>query len=284
MPEDTQNGQIEETQEVEQTEEQLNGQDQPEALSTSEEPTEAQAVEPELPEDAKERTKREFEKLKQNNAELKRQLEERQKLPSVLDYFGGTVPPVSQEIRQQYIQPPQVNMPVYQQTYQQPVPQPTPQLVDEQGYVNADVLSKRLELSENALRRAEEAERRAVEAQQRIAKFEQDAETKALYQAYPELDPLNAEVFNPEAYELVKNELTSQIVSTGKRNAIQAADKMSKYFRKQEPRKVLEQRNAITSVPGKQPRQQVQTDLQELRKQSRNNPDAVAERLRRLGM
>ena len=58
---------------------------------------------------------------------------------------------------------------------------------------------------------------------------------------------------------------------------------MSKYFRKAEPSKVLEQRKAVTSVSGTNQRQPVQTDLEELRRQSRNNPDAVNERLRRLG-
>lgn len=279
MPEDTQKGQEEEV--LEETLEQPEGEEeQPEDVSASEEPTDDDVSEdtPELPEDVKERTKREFDKLKQHNAELKRQLEERSQLPPVTDFPSFDMPRVSQEVRDKY--QPQWQPPVFQP--QQPVQTPAPQLVDEQGYVNADVLTKRLEASENAIRRAEEAERRAIEAQQRIARFEQDAETKALYQEYPELDPMS-EVFNKDAYELVRNELTSQIVSSGKRNAIEAANKMSKYFRKAEPSKVLEQRKAVTSVSGTNQRQPVQTDLEELRRQSRNNPDAVNERLRRLG-
>lgn len=277
MPEEIKDGQAEEVQE-----EQTQSEEQLEELSTSQEPTEDQGADPQLPEDAKERTKQEFEKLKAHNAELKRQLEERQSLPSVLDYLGGDVPQVSPQVRQQYMQPPQVQMPQYNQIYQQPYNQQAPQLVDEQGLVNADVLQSQLNRAEEARIKAEEAERRAIEAQQRIARFEQDNETRALYQQFPELDPMN-ENFNREAYDLVKNELTSQIVSTGKRNAIEAANKMSKYFRKQQPTQVQEQRKQVTSVSGNMPRQP-QTDLDELRLQSRNNPNAVAERLKRLGM
>jgi hypothetical protein len=279
MPEEIQNGQEEEVlQEQPQTEEQV------EELSTSEDPTEEvqeETQEPELPEDTKERTRKEFEKLKANNAELKRQLEERQQMPSVLDYPGFEVPQVSPEVGNQYMQP--VAMPGY--NFQQPQEQkPEAQLVDEQGYVNAELLKQQLKQAEQASRRAEEAERRAMEAQSRIAKFEQTAEEKALYQEYPELDPLS-ESFNREAYDLVKNELTSQIINTGKRNAITAAQKMSKYFRSQQPtnQKVIEQRKQVATVSGNQPRQ-MGTDLEELKLRSRKDPNAVAERLRRLGM
>lgn len=281
MPEEIKDGQEVEVQE----EQPQSEEEQLEGVSTSEEPSteqpEQEAQEGELPEDVKERTRKEFEKLKANNAELKRQLEERQQIPSVLDYHGLNVPEVSQEVRQQYMpqQVPQFN-------YQQPQQniQPEPQLVDDQGYVNADVLQARLKKIEEAERRAQEAERRATEAQQRIAKFEQTSEEKVLYQEYPELDPMS-ESFNREAYDLVKNELTSQIINTGKRDAISAAQKMSKYFRSQQPanKQVIEQRKQATTVSGNQPRQ-VGTDLDELRMRSRKDPNAVAERLRRLGM
>lgn len=277
MPEEIQNGQEEQVQEeLAQTEEQV------EELSTSEEPTEeAQEVEPELPEDAKERTRKEFEKLKASNAELKRKLDEQQQLPSVLDYPGMEMPQISPQVRQQYMQPPTLQMPQFNQQTPQPI---APRLVDEQGYVNASVLEQQLKQAEQARIKAEEAERRAFEAQQRIARFEQDNETKALYQQFPELDP-HSESFNRDAYDLVKNELTSQIINTGKRDAIMAAEKMSRYFRTKAPanQKVLEQRKQVTTVSGTQPRIP-ETDLDELRLRSRNDSNAVAERLRRLGM
>lgn len=241
MPEETQ------TDINEVVEETPQGEEQPEALSTSEEPTEG-----ELPEDAKERTKQEFEKLKQHNKQLaeenKKLKGQSQPIPSVLDYLGQ-MPTVDPQLVQKYTQPIQP---------QQPQPQPQAELLDDQGYLNADVLQKRLAAVEAAQRKAEEAERRAIEAQQKIARFEQDAEQRKLYAEYPELDPLNADVFNQEAYDLVRNELTSQIVQTGSRDALQAAKKMSKYFRQpQQPQampQAVQQRNQVIQGSGGQPR------------------------------
>lgn len=268
MPEDLQ-GQTEEALEPTQ------GEEQPVDLSATEEPTEPieETQEAELPEDAKERTKREFEKLKAHNAELKRKLEARESIPSVLDYLEpGPVPQIPQ------VQVPQF-VPQYQPQYAPPAPQP--QLVDENGYVNADVLQQRLDAVEKATKKAEEAERRANAAQDRISRFEQDAETKQLYQAYPELDPLS-DVYNEKAYRLVKNELSAQIVSSGRRDAMKAAQDMSEYFRKTPPtnKKVLEQRKQVAQ-PGTTQRPP-STDFEDLKLRSRFDPEALAERLERI--
>lgn len=262
MPEDTQKGQ-EEVKET--TTPEPKGEETPEEVSPSEEPTE------ELPKEASERTKEQFEKLKQHNADLKKQLEERSKLPSVLD-LSPSMPVVTPQMREKYLPT--------------PAPQPEPQLVDEQGYVNADVLKRQLQAADYARQKAEEAERRAQEAQQRVARFEQDAETRELYKLYPELDPLN-EQFNQEAYDLVRNELTSQIVQSGKRDAVKAADRMSKYFRKpQADQKVIEQRKAVSPAPSgsKTQRPLSDSELDDLRLRSRHDPAAVAERLKRIGL
>lgn len=254
-----------------QEEPQAQGEEQPEEVSTSEEPTEApQEEEAQLPEDTKERTREQFEKLKAHNAELKRQLEQKQSIPSVLDYLTPQEVPVPQYVPQ--VQP---QYPVYQ-----PQVQPEPQLVDEQGYVNTDVLKRELEEAKKARLKAEEAERRALEAESRISRFEQDAETKRLYQEYPELDPLS-EVFNKDAYDLVRNELTSQIVNSGNRDALKAAERMSKYFRTQPPKnqQVLEQRKQVTSVQASSSRPMADDDYELLKKQSRNDPEAMLKRL-----
>lgn len=280
MPED-QNGQEEEVL-VEPTQ----GEEQPEGVSTSEEPAEALeqpkegSQEEELPEDAKERTRIQFEKLKEHNKQLaeenKRLKGSSQPVPSVLDYLTPVqvpqvpVAPIPQYVPQQYPQ------------YAPQVAPLEPQLVDENGFVNADVLQKRLSAAELAQKKAEEAERRAMEAESRISKFEQDNETKALYQAYPELDPLS-EVFDQDAYQMVRDRLTSQIVHTGKRNAMKAAEEMSKYFRKSQPanQRVLEQRRQA-ATPGTTQRPP-STDFEELKLRSRNDPNALYERLQRIG-
>lgn len=268
MPED-QNGQEEQILEGIQD---VQGEETPEELSTLEEPTDA-PVEGELPEDAKERTRREFEKLKEHNKQLaeenKKLKGQSQPFPSVLEsYLAGPVTPVA---------------PVYQQpVYQQPAPQPQPQaLIDDQGYVNADVLQRQLEIAELASRKAEEAQERARQAEERITRFEIDNETRKLYESYPELDPASPD-FNEEAYSLVKNELTGQIVNTGRRNALEAANKMSKYFRQQAPNPVLEQRKQAIQSVGVAQRPISTTDFEDLRRRSAHDPNALFERLQRL--
>ena len=242
------------------------GEEQPEVLSTSEEPSEE-----ELPEDTKDRTKEQFEKLKQHNAELKTQLEERKNLPSVVDFLSGTPPEVTPEAKEHYAPKPQ------------PAKVEEPQLVDQGGYVNADVLRQQLDQARIAREKAEGAERRAMDAEARISRFEQDAETKVLYKDYPELDPLS-EVFKQEAYDLVRNEITSQIVTSGKRDSLKAASKMSKYFRKEEKPasndKVIEQRTQA-STSGKTSKRESSDSLQDLK--TRNDQSAIAERLNRIG-
>lgn len=250
MPEELNQGQVEEVQE-----EQPQMEETQEELSNSEQPEQEVPIEGELPEDAKERTRKEFEKLKAHNAELKKQLDERQNLPSVLDFLSSPQQGVPNEVKQQYMQPVQLP-PVYPQMTP-PVPQEQ-KLVDEQGYVNTDVLQRELEEAKRARQEAEQARRRAEEAEQRISRFEINQETQVLYNSYPELDP-QSEHFNQDAYELVKNDLAAQLINTGKRDAMSSAQRMSKFFRTQpqqqaKTQKVLEQRKQVL-VSGTQPRQ-----------------------------
>lgn len=282
MPED-QNGQEElQTQGEEQ---------QPVDVSTTDVPTEVvqeETQEQELPDDVKERTREQFEKLKAHNkqlAEEKQKAEEElqrlkgssQPIPSVLDYLSPVVPQVPQYVPQTPQFVPQMQYPQYSPQ----VPQQEEQLFDDGGYINQDVLRKELAEAKKAREKAEEAERRARDAESRISKFEQDNETKALYQAYPELDPLSG-VFNQDAWDLVLNELTGQIVKTGKRDSMQAAQKMSKYFRKEAPTQAQEQRRQASS-PGTTQYRPPATDFEDLKRRSANDPNALYERLKRIG-
>jgi len=268
MPED-QNGQEEPIEHIEE----VQGEEQPGEVSTPEEPTEAPQGE-ELPEDVRDRTREQFEKLKQHNKELSEENKKlkgnSQPIPSVLDYLTPAQVP-------QYMPQPQQFVP--QMPYQPPQVSES-QLVDEQGYVNGDVLRRELDEAKKARQMAEQAERRAQDAENRISKFEQDAETKALYQSYPELDPLS-EVFNHEAYNLVRNELTSQIVTSGRRDSMKAAENMSKYFRTQAPTKAQEQRKQVATTGTAQ--YQPSTDFEDLKRRSKNDPNAMLERLERSG-
>lgn len=235
-----------------------------------------------LPDDASERTKREFEKLKKHNEELARQLAEREPQaprPNLTDPYIPTVSP-------QVPQMPQATQ-VAPNLTQARVDEIAKQLWDEEGTIDGEELQRRLALAQNAEARALEAERKANAALEKIARFEADGQKKALYQQYPELDP-SSDNFNEEAYDLVRKELVDQLWQSGTQDAVKAADKMSKYWKaKPQPQQTEAQqaRQAVTtkSVSGNTS-SGASRDYEELRKASLRSKEAMEERIRRAGI
>lgn len=232
-----------------------------------------------LPEDASDRTRREFEKLKKHNEELSRKLAEREAgtppKPSLLDQYvtQPTVPTVA---------PGAINL------SQNKVEEITKQLWDEEGTIDGQELNRRLALAEQAEARALQAERTAQSALERIARYEADGQKKVLYEKYPELDPDSSE-FKEEAYDLVRKEMVDQLWKTGTQDPLQAADNMSKYWKQskvsQQQEETLQARNAVNSRPvsGK-PSSRATGDYEDLRKRSIFSKEAMEERIRRAGI
>lgn len=260
-----------------------------EVLAT--EPTEAE-VQPEvdaqpeeqqegLPEDASERTKREFEKLKKRNEELSKKLEEKEGTPrpSLLDSYVPQIP-------QQAPQMPQAAQ-VAPNLTQAKVEEITKQLWDEAGTIDGQELERRLALAQQAEARALAAERKAQSALERVARFEADGVKKKLYESYPELDPDNKEGFNEEAYDLVRNELVNQLWQRGQQDPLAAAEKMSKYWKPKELKQTEAQkaRQAVTrkSVSGTAS-SVASAEYEDLRKASLRSKEAMEERIRRAGI
>lgn len=264
MSEETQNGQVEEVVTPEGEEQ------QPVEMPTTEEPSN------ELPEDASERTKQQFEKLKEHNKKLKKELEAAKggqpKPPSLLESYVLHQPTAP------------VSTPNLSQTQ---VAEITKQVVDAEGYLNQDELEARLRKADEAEQRARQAEQRANQALEKVARFEVDAQTRALYAKHPQLDP-SSQTFDPEFYELTKNELLSQLVNGGTQDALAAADKMSKYVKKQEvtpqQQQTLAQRQQATARTGSGTASSSKADLDDLRKRSMTSTEAMDERIRRAGI
>jgi hypothetical protein len=231
-------------------------------------PEELQSSQPaELPEDVKQRTKEQFDKLKENNQALKAELEQYKNAPSVLERF--TKQPEPEYIPQPQAQPNQFNY----------APQASSDLIGADGTIS-DIaeLNRRLNQAEAAKKEAEEARRQ-------INEYQLNQQARDLHGLYPEVDP-NSPNFNPEAYDLVSKELLTQLVNTGKQDPIAAASKMAKYFReqpqaKEAQTKAVEQLQQATSSP--QAGNYADIDDQELATMSRNDDDAILERMRRAG-
>jgi len=233
-----------------------------------------------LPEDVSERTKREFEKLKKHNAELAKKLAEKEETPrpSLLEAYQ----PQPTMAMPQYA-PVAPNLP------QTRVEEITKQLWDEEGTIDGNELQRRLALAEQAEIRARQAESKAQSALERIARYEADGQKKMLHEKFPELDPSRTDVFNEEAYELVRKELVDQLWQKGTQDPLEAAEKMSKYWKPKEvspqQRETLQERQAVISKPASGKASSGATkDYEELRKQSLYSKEAMEERIRRSGI
>ena len=180
-----------------------------EPMPSSEVPAEQPAAV--LPEDSSERTKQEFEKLKAHNAQLAEELSsfKQAKYSSVLD-----------ELRPQ----PQV----YDNLNQQQVDEVAQGLVDDNGYIDQDLLNKKLSEADS---RAKSADERAANAEARVERIERAEETKTTREAhtkYPQLDPYSPS-FDRRFYDMVKNEMIGQYVQ-GQNDLIGAADKVNAFL------------------------------------------------------
>lgn len=166
-------------------------QDVLEEVTTSETPTE-------LPEDAKERTKLEFEKLKEHNRQLAQEVEnlkaQTPKQPSALESLVS--PDAAQAIA------PNLN--------QQQVDDIVKGLVDDNGYLDQALLENTLRKANQQVAEAKaEAQQARLEAKQALSavnKFGQDQEVGIAHKAFPNVDP-ESPTYDPVFFKQVKNEL-----------------------------------------------------------------------------
>lgn len=177
-----------------------------------------------LPDGVSERTKEEFEKLKKHNAELKSQLDQikgsnRPDKTSVLDEIHPQVE-VASDTRDEKLN-----------------------LVDENGYIDIDLLNKTLLESK---RQTEEVRREAELAKQQIARFQETEKMKKIHNQFPQLDPYNVEKFDKRFYDFVKNELLGQMME-GKEDVEAAALKASDFFNPKKDEIKEEKKQAIAS-------------------------------------
>lgn len=286
MP-DTVPGQIDPTDQGEGT--------QPAVLPPAEEP---QAT-GELPEDASERTKREFEKLKEHNKQLADKVSALESTsprpPSILESYlngappvgGGPMPPVPQVPPAPVLPPMQTpNLP------QGRVEAIRQELYDRDGYVNAEELERRFKTAEHAETRAREAENKANSALERVARFEVEAKTakaKQLYVEFPELDPSNNN-YNREFSEAIVDEMLLQLVKTGQQDPVIAAQKLSTRYRQPTapvaPTQAQQERSQAVASPTGQARPNSARDLEldDLKRRSLHDDRAMEERIRRAGI
>lgn len=234
------------------------GMDAPQEVSTP------KAEDTALPESAAERTRREFDKLKE---QLRQERTRREYVESVF----------------QSMQP------------KQPEPQITPIIDPDTGLPREDVLT-------DIQRRALEAEQRAKNAESQVQSYLQEQENRATYAVYPELDPQGPtfnkdlhrrtrsfildSMLNPDDYggkqlsfkeaaDLAKGVDTKAITAAKQAGAQQAIEQLSP-----------KEQAALEAVGNPSRRAEALSNLEELRRRSRQPGDegtlAVIERLKAL--
>jgi hypothetical protein len=177
-------------------------------------------VENPLPDEVSERTREQFEKLKETNKELAQKLELLEKV--------NQPPKVSALER---LRP---NQPVVTPTAPVEEPETDEPLTDENGYLDEAHLKKGLDDSKRRAKEAEEKARKAQEsaeaAMRRIEEYEVTSEKKRVHSAFPEIDPYSAQ-FNPDLYDQVSKDMLWNMVNVGKEDFFGTTEKVVNQFR-----------------------------------------------------
>lgn len=206
--------------------------DTQESMSNSNQPADVEvqthAPEGELPEEVKERTKAEFEKLKEANRLLKQELEaSRPKPQSVLESLrpqGGQVD--KKEIATLIEDNTDLKG--------SEVDDVIKQLVDEDNYLDTDKLKKVLADNSRKMsmaeQRAAKAEEVAKMASEKVTKFEETEQMKRVYQEFPTLNP-ESENFDERFFQLVRNEMIGQMMENGQQDLTAATKKVMDIYR-----------------------------------------------------
>lgn len=181
----------------------------PTAIPTENKP--AESDDPNLPDGVAERTKEQFDKLKEHNAQMKAELDALKGKTSVLDEFRPPTdavetpnlpPDKAEEIKSKY--------------------------VDENGYIDVakiEALDAELKAANETAKQAKDT---ATRLEKKIQNSEETVEIKAAHAEFPQLDPHN-EKFDPNFYRLVKLELVDQMMN-GTKDLMKAAQSISKLY------------------------------------------------------
>jgi hypothetical protein len=174
----------------------------------------------ELPEDAAERTKLQFEKLKQHNKELAEEiaaLKQQPKQPSALESLvnNETVQTVAPNLSNQQVD------------------DIVKGLVDENGYLDQALLENTLRKANQQVSEAKaEANQARLDAKQALSavnKFGQDREVRIAHKKFPSVDPESSN-YDPNFFKLVKNELLGAMYEGRKLSFVDACRGVSELY------------------------------------------------------
>lgn len=238
-----------------------------------------------LPEDAKERTKREFAKLKEQlREERARNRSARPRQPqSVFDEFRPPVQEYTPDASQ------------FGGLNQQQVNEIASGFVDPDGNVDVEGLNRTLQ---SANQRALQAEQRAQQAVDQVTRYEESRQLQEAYTTYPQLDPEHPQ-YDTEFYDLVSQKLMVENFARGGALTVkQAADHIARLYKGPEVNVEKAKEQAVEEYKAAQAKRQqgpvergrgqergAIEDHENLRQRSRQGDDhAISRRLEQLGI
>lgn len=212
------------------------------------------------------RTKEQFEKLKQHNAELAAELAATKQTVSTKSVLDELHPVVDA-----------------------PVSQAEEYTIDEDGTVDVAQLNRVLR---EAQQTAQQARQDALEAKQQLQQRAKQEQEGSVHSKYPQLVP-GSKDFDPDFFKRVKNELIGQMMD-GKENYMEAADEVAKLFSKssadeveqkvEEFKKTSEAKQNINAGNGSANNRTYSDDTDLAKKMREGSLQAFAERLKRAGL
>jgi hypothetical protein len=236
---------------------------QVDAMLTSDQTTEEQVAEEELtlPDGVSERTRQQFEKLKERNRILAQQLKEKTE---------SKEKPVHSSVLEDAVE---TYAPQFSNLSNDQVQATAQALIDQDGYLDEIRLQQILE--ENN-RKVQEALERAKKAEAKIATFEQQSVMDKVHAKYPQLDPYSPE-FDPNFYDFVRNDLLGQMAK-GTKDVMAAAKKAEQFFSQ-----VYSQNKAAPKPEKRVPDQTVRSYSHNKQNSFQNRPLTIEERLKLSG-
>lgn len=225
----------------------------------------------ELPDGVSERTREQFEKLKESNKRLKAELEAKKTVKNT----------IIDDLYPQHRSPAQ-----YQE---QPItPKTTQKFVDDEGYVDVEALNSEMSRLSKI---AQEAQQAALNARQEIERSQQDEEMRKAHSLYPQLDPESPQ-FNQDFYDMTKKHVVGQMYEQGRGSLLQAAQAVARLMQVTESKakadmsreSEVQRREQAVSAGNSAKRPSGNLDLDELKRRSlAGDMDAISARLKASG-
>lgn len=254
------------------------GDNQESPMPSEDEKSAENLEEGQLPEEVSERTRKEFEKLKNANKELSEKLKKTESEGVLNNVYENLFTPTPKAVPQQSVT----------HLSEAQVDNIAMRFVDDEGNVNIDALNRALT---DANERAKRAEQEALKARESVAKDREQREVQEAHAKFPWLNPKDPS-FDRQAFELVRDRLVRSMIEGTQKPLVEIAAQVMEVYKPIDVSQAKEQavqefkdtqtkKAQASSVSQGKGMPRESTDYSELRTRTMlGDESAIAERLR----